>query len=163
HPLDDHFNNALVSVFVSIPVGLAVFMFDLTIVETVMLTLVPVLVGNVICLDPLRHSQFPVSFGRLDRILISPRMHHVHHSEKRQHWNKNFGKQLWVWDWMFGTAVVPAKGEALTYGIGEGREVDQSYESVYGVYVLPVIRAVRLLIPSFAGSPAAPAAAAESL
>ena len=42
----------------------------------------------------LRHSSIPLGFGPLERILISPRMHQIHHSNNPIHFNKNFGVAL---------------------------------------------------------------------
>ena len=63
---------------------------------------------------------------------MSPHMHQVHHSHAAEHWDKNFGYKLSVWDWMFGTAVKPAKDVKLTYGIGEE---NRNYLSLTGLYI----------------------------
>lgn len=146
HPVDDQFNNAVVSLLISAPIGICVFLFKLTILETLLFSIFPVLIGNAVVLESLRHSQFPVSFGRFDRILVSPHMHHLHHSSKVAHWDRNFGQHLSIWDWMFGTAIIPDKNETLIYGIGRGSAVDQEFNGLYGIYVKPVIRAVRVLV-----------------
>ncbi|MEK9720294.1 MAG: sterol desaturase family protein, partial [Quisquiliibacterium sp.] len=54
--------------------------------------------------SPLRHSPVWVSFGpRLERWLISPAQHQIHHSDSRAHFDRNFGSTLAVWDRLFGT------------------------------------------------------------
>ena len=47
-------------------------------------------------------------------------MHHVHHSNKMNHQNHNFGDKLSVWDWVFRTAIIlPSKEfDQIEYGIG---------------------------------------------
>jgi sterol desaturase/sphingolipid hydroxylase (fatty acid hydroxylase superfamily) len=53
----------------------------------------------------LRHSHIPVSFGFLENIFISPKQHQIHHSKKNQHFDKNFGVSLSIWDRILGTLV----------------------------------------------------------
>jgi hypothetical protein len=103
------------------------------------------MIGTALVLDTLRHSQFPVSFGPLDYILVSPHMHQFHHSARYEDWDHNMGNKLSVWDWMFGTAVIPAKDKPLTFGIGRGAAYDAQYDTVWGVYVAPLIGMVNVL------------------
>lgn len=67
----------------------------------------------------LRHSPFPISFGPFEYIFISPRMHQVHHSIKAEHFNKNFGVALSLWDQLYGSFYRPLKveSESLVFGI----------------------------------------------
>lgn len=51
----------------------------------------------------LRHSHIPLSFGFLERIFISPVQHQVHHSKAPEHFDKNFGVALSIWDQLFST------------------------------------------------------------
>jgi len=64
----------------------------------------------------LRHSHIPFSFGRLDHWFISPSMHQIHHSELKQHHDKNFGSCFAVWDRMLGSLYHPSKNEPLSFG-----------------------------------------------
>lgn len=69
----------------------------------------------------LRHSHVWLSFGPwLERLFISPAQHQIHHSDRPEHYDRNFGSFLAVWDWMFGTLVL-ARGQVVT-GFGLGRE-----------------------------------------
>lgn len=56
----------------------------------------------------------------LEWILVTPRYHHVHHSENLAHANTNFGVTFSVWDRLFGTYADP-EGLTMptTFGIGE--------------------------------------------
>jgi sterol desaturase/sphingolipid hydroxylase (fatty acid hydroxylase superfamily) len=64
---------------------------------------------------------------RLDRlarwIMVTPQMHQVHHSIRREETDSNFGFNLSWWDRLFGTyRAQPAVGEAgMTIGLGEFR------------------------------------------
>ncbi|MEL6563462.1 MAG: sterol desaturase family protein [Pseudomonadota bacterium] len=91
----------------------------------------------------LRHSPAWVSFGpKIEKWLISPAMHQIHHSSDPKHWDKNMGGGLAIWDRMGGTLYVPEGREELQFGIGEESE---DYRTLYGVYVEPLIKATRIV------------------
>lgn len=52
-----------------------------------------------------QHSELPWRFGPLYYVFVSPAFHAVHHSVERSHYDRNFGVNLSIWDFMFGTAV----------------------------------------------------------
>ncbi|HWV45428.1 MAG TPA: sterol desaturase family protein [Nitrospira sp.] len=56
----------------------------------------------------------------LEWLIVTPRYHHIHHSDKPVHYMANLGTLFTVWDRLFGTYVDPesVKGE-LSFGIGE--------------------------------------------
>ncbi len=94
----------------------------------------------------LRHSPFWVSFGpKVERWLVSPAMHHIHHSDDPRHYDRNLGGTLAVWDRWFGTIYIPEAEEKLTYGIGpETRE----FRPLTAIYLRPLKNAAAMLIPS---------------
>jgi len=51
----------------------------------------------------LRHSHIRLSFGVFERWFISPVQHQVHHSIAPEHYDKNFGTCLALWDRLFKT------------------------------------------------------------
>lgn len=66
----------------------------------------------------LRHSPVPLPFPRvLSGWLISPHMHQLHHSLADEHRDRNFGTALAIWDRMFGTYAMPARGERFRFGV----------------------------------------------
>jgi sterol desaturase/sphingolipid hydroxylase (fatty acid hydroxylase superfamily) len=84
----------------------------------------------------LHHSHIWLSWGRaLNHVLISPAMHQIHHSTAEQHWNKNMGGNIALWDWAFGTICVPEKREELTFGLGAGK--GQPHPTLLAAYVTP--------------------------
>ena len=68
----------------------------------------------------LRHSPIWLSFGRLERIFISPAQHQLHHSV--DHPNVNFGSVLSVWDAIIGTRFFASEKVKLRFGIIERPE-----------------------------------------
>lgn len=49
------------------------------------------------------HSNVRTNLGPLKYVIVSPQFHRVHHSKLPEHWDKNYGERLILWDWMFGT------------------------------------------------------------
>ncbi|MCC7260194.1 MAG: creatininase family protein [Alphaproteobacteria bacterium] len=87
----------------------------------------------------LRHSNVWLSYPRaLSHLLISPSQHQIHHSIAPQHWDKNMGYMLSIWDWMFGTLYVPEGRETLQFGL-DGRE-ELAYNRIGAAYALPFVR-----------------------
>lgn len=85
----------------------------------------------------LRHSHVWLSFGpAVEHVLNSPAQHQIHHSDAAQHFNRNFGINLSLWDWMFGTLyVTTSKPEVLRFGTGE--QDHERYLTVYSLIVTP--------------------------
>ena len=63
----------------------------------------------------LRHSHIWISFGRFERIFISPAQHQLHHSTR--HRFANLGSILSIWDGLFGTRTYALKREELQFGL----------------------------------------------
>lgn len=77
----------------------------------------------------LRHSSIYLGFGKLERWLISPAQHQIHHSRAHHHKDKNFGACLSIWDRWFDSFLA-SKGETVTqYGIDEEVKTNRSTQS----------------------------------
>jgi sterol desaturase/sphingolipid hydroxylase (fatty acid hydroxylase superfamily)/predicted lipoprotein len=69
----------------------------------------------------LRHSHVWISYGaRVERWLLSPAQHQVHHSRDPRHADKNFGTALSLWDRLGGSLLVTGRREALSFGLSPG-------------------------------------------
>ncbi|MHC8327258.1 sterol desaturase family protein [Pseudomonas sp. LB1P83] len=91
----------------------------------------------------LRHTHVWLSFGPVfEHVLNSPAQHQIHHSDAARHFNKNFGVNLSLWDWMFGTLyVTTSKPEAIRFGTGE--QDHQRYLTIYSLIVTPFVDLAR--------------------
>lgn len=70
-----------------------------------------------------RHSHIWLSFGpKISCLFVSPAMHQIHHSTAPQHYDKNFGYVLSIWDWLFRTRYIPVQKEAITVGLLPGEK-----------------------------------------
>lgn len=68
----------------------------------------------------LRHSQVPLEFPPwVEKIFISPKQHQIHHSIAREHFDKNYGVSLAIWDRLFGTIIYSKQTGKLRFGIPE--------------------------------------------
>ncbi|MCR9159937.1 MAG: sterol desaturase family protein [Nannocystaceae bacterium] len=86
----------------------------------------------------LQHSHVWLTWGPLERLLISPAAHQIHHSNAPEHHDRNFGNMLSVWDRLLRTYVSPTRTpQRLEFGLGT--ETDR-YRSVWRLYVVPLVR-----------------------
>ncbi|WP_053161102.1 sterol desaturase family protein [Pseudomonas sp. P1.8] len=95
----------------------------------------------------LRHSHVWFSFGPLiERVVSSPAQHQIHHSDAPRHYNKNFGINLSLWDWMFGTLyVTQSTPETLRFGTGD--QDDERYLTVRDLIFTPFVDTLRKILP----------------
>lgn len=140
HPLANVLEGIVRGILTAIPGGLFIFLFNITIVEAMSLSIVASKIFVLATLDPLKHSHHAISLGIFDKLLISPHMHQIHHSKTQAHWDKNFGTNLSIFDWIIGTAYKPSRGEKAVYGIsGYSDETVKTYNTLYGAYVYPLV------------------------
>ena len=85
----------------------------------------------------LRHTHIWLSFGpRIEHILNSPAQHQIHHSRDPKHFNRNFGTNLSLWDWMFGTLYVTTQvPEQLEFGVGP--KDNERYMRIHNLILRP--------------------------
>ena len=59
----------------------------------------------------------PALERRLGRLLVTPRMHGIHHSLVREDTNSNWSSGLTIWDWLHGTLRPGVPHNAITVGV----------------------------------------------
>jgi len=92
------------------------------------------------------HSEINTRGKLWEIIWITPAAHRIHHSNRPDHFDRNFGI-LTLWDYLFGTYFVPTN-EKLTYGVDDGETYNRSS------YVLELFDNVRRwLRPAWTRSP----------
>jgi len=86
----------------------------------------------------LRHSHIKLNYWNwLEKILISPAQHQIHHSIKKEHHNKNFGVALALWDTLFGSLHLSKSNEYIEFGISNKKH---KYENnIIYLYISPFI------------------------
>ncbi len=63
------------------------------------------------------HTQVVRRLGPLDRILVTPSNHRVHHAQNQRYIDKNYGGMLILWDRLFGTFEAERDDEPVVYGV----------------------------------------------
>jgi sterol desaturase/sphingolipid hydroxylase (fatty acid hydroxylase superfamily) len=159
HPLEMFIAGPVAGFANGLPLGICGFIFGLSLPEVILSAAVLNKIMTIGSLDTLRHSHFALSFGWLDKVFISPHMHHIHHSSHPHHWDKNFGTNLSIFDWIFGTAYKPSRNEDIAYGIGNEEE-ERAHFTLTGTLVGPLLKMWRLVVGR--PTPAAPVMVAES-
>ena len=92
----------------------------------------------------LRHSHIWLSYPPwLSHILVSPAQHHIHHSCRPEHLDKNQGLIFAFWDWAAHSLYVPQGREHFPMGLVD-REHEE-FSSVFALYFLPFVKAWRLI------------------
>jgi sterol desaturase/sphingolipid hydroxylase (fatty acid hydroxylase superfamily) len=83
-----------------------------------------IVVAFLFLLAHLQHSQVWIPLGGLPgRLFLSPAHHQIHHSIDPAHYDRNLGSFLAIWDWMFGTLVIPSKeSPRLKFGTAQTSE-----------------------------------------
>lgn len=80
----------------------------------------------------LRHSHIRLSYGlRLEKWLISPAQHQLHHSNRREHANRNFGAFLAIWDRLGGTLTCSPGEQIDGFGVGNGSDHHANLAQAY--------------------------------
>jgi predicted lipoprotein len=94
----------------------------------------------------LRHSHVWLSYGpRVERFVLSPAQHQVHHSVDARHRDRNFGTALALWDAWCGSLYVTAAREPLRFGLAPGER--PIAHTVTAMLLDPVIALAARLAP----------------
>lgn len=63
------------------------------------------------------HTQVVNRMGVLDRILVTPSNHRVHHAQNQRYIDKNYGGIFILWDRLFGTFEPESDDEPVIFGV----------------------------------------------
>ena len=138
HPIEFFFLNTVPALFAGLMLGLVLYgtgtkIHAGTVAAIGLQTYVAFFV-----VDFLSHVHIPISYGWLNRIVLAPVMHNLHHSLEPQHRDKNIGVLLTVWDWMFRTLYLPKNGEAWAWGLNQNEFGDANpHKTLKGFYIEP--------------------------
>ncbi len=132
HPLESFLYASRMAIAQGLAVGVSYFLFGPT------LSMIDVLGANLFVFifnvfgSNLRHSHVKWHWGKhVEKWLISPVQHQIHHSTNPCHFDKNFGTTLALWDRMFGSLVISQKGQPLRFGLGYRQKAHQHLADAY--------------------------------
>jgi sterol desaturase/sphingolipid hydroxylase (fatty acid hydroxylase superfamily) len=137
----DHFMQAAWTAF--FPAFTLGLVFDLSLAEAGKAALYSNLF--LMTLSMFYHSAIRVQLPWLDRILVTPQVHRVHHSIGTEHYNTNFADALPLFDIMFGTYRRPARDEFPATGIGPDSPAPRS---IWSAQFGPLWVVFKMLAPS---------------
>jgi len=145
HPIDEIMNRWWDGLIPGFCYGIWLF-FVLDPVEVTVFGISVYALRNILLMmDFVRHTHLKLSYGRwLNTVLLCPHYHQLHHSIAPEHWDKNFGLTLSIWDRMFGTLVVPKPNEDFVFGLVDNEH--DEYQSLYKLHVLPLKKMARRLL-----------------
>ncbi len=90
------------------------------------------------------HSAIRARLPWLDRILVTPQVHRIHHSIDPEHYNKNFADALPIFDILFGTYHRPSKEEFPATGLGPAFSAPRS---IWSAQFGPLVAVGNMLLP----------------
>ena len=115
------------------------------------ITLVTILGANIFSFwfhllgSNLRHSHIRINYWHwLEKILISPAQHQIHHSIKAKHHNKNFGVTFALWDYFFGSLYISNNNEHVYFGISN--KTNKFENNIIYLYISPLIGIYKITI-----------------
>lgn len=142
HPLQaivDNFGNM---VMVGLVLGVTSYVFALPIHDNSIIGLDGLFVLNMLSFYHLRHSHIPMRYGWLERHLISPAQHQLHHSCEERHWDRNFGLCFSWWDRMYGTLIYSSPTEQFELGLPH--DIRHQYDNSLKLFTTPVVNIGRM-------------------
>jgi sterol desaturase/sphingolipid hydroxylase (fatty acid hydroxylase superfamily) len=85
----------------------------------------------------LRHSHIYMRYPIwLERVVMSPAQHQIHHSREIRHLDQNFGLFFSCWDQLFGTIAYSEPMPAANLGLTEAQ---QNYRTVWNLFAMPFV------------------------
>ncbi len=132
HPFESYLYACRMALAQGVAVGLGYYLFG------PQLSMFDVLGANVFVFifnvmgSNLRHSHVPWGWGkRIENWFISPKQHQIHHSTRPEHFDKNLGSALAIWDRMAGTLVKSDGVGRLRFGLGKRQAPHLTLTSAY--------------------------------
>ncbi|MEH6408053.1 MAG: sterol desaturase family protein [Leeuwenhoekiella sp.] len=80
----------------------------------------------------LNHANVNWSYGKLGYIFNNPNMHIWHHAKElppEHKYGMNYGLSLSIWDYLFGTAYVPASGRNIEIGFNGDENFPKDFKN----------------------------------
>jgi sterol desaturase/sphingolipid hydroxylase (fatty acid hydroxylase superfamily) len=151
HPLDELANVLAEGLLLGSVIGVQAWCTGqpaqaLIMAATVLYTLI-----NMLLFAPLRHSHIDLRLGALERVVLSPAHHQMHHSVEFAHWDRNFGSIFSFWDRLWGTFLVP--GPHGSFRLGLPGDQSEAFATVLGCYIVPLKHSWQMLRGRAAAAP----------
>lgn len=142
HPFEEFESGFFIVTATGIAHILLTYLLGTTATEYKLIGVNIIMLGFYITIFNLRHSHIwlPLT-GVWGYLIHSPAHHQLHHSNNPQHYGRNMGFCLSIWDWLFGTLIIPGKEPITRLGIGkESATFNQFWPFLY----MPFVNCYRL-------------------
>ena len=98
-----------------------------------------------------QHSNIQMKFGFLNYIISSAELHRWHHSRVTAESNTNYGNNLIIWDWLFGTRFLPCDRDIHDLGL-KNRDYPMTFSEQMRTPMTPAITDRNVSLSSFKNS-----------
>ena len=152
HPVEQVFVGLIAAVVVGVVTGTFLYLFPYQLSPV---TVLGVNAGrfafNLLGVH-LRHSHIWLSFGGVvEHVILSPAQHQIHHSNDSRHFDRNFGFEFSIWDWMFGSLYITGRRpEVSSFGLGD--EENRRLSTFAQLLLQPFAAAAKQIFGSKAGA-----------
>lgn len=90
------------------------------------------------------HMNLRIDMGRCITWVNNPQYHRLHHSNRAEHFDRNFTQLLPLWDHLFDTQWIPAKEEWPATGLDDGAQPQSLLQAFCWPLRTPAERGARL-------------------
>lgn len=73
-------------------------------------------------------------------------MHQVHHSAELRHRDVNMGGSGYLYDWLFGTAYIPERGETWRWGLNDDELGERNPHLTLSEFYVEPLRRMRQVL-----------------
>ena len=145
HPLEYLYAQSFMAVFGMLGGGTFVYFTGTSLHAAPMVALAGIVIFSEL-FGLANHSHLPISFGKLNHVILAPVLHQLHHSAELRHRDRNLGGILSVFDWIFGTLYLPQGREDYRWGLNEAEMGEKNpHMRLRDFYLEPASHAWRLL------------------
>jgi len=142
HPFEFIFDGNGVALVGGTFLGLFSYIFSMPLYENTVLGVDAYFLLNTLSFFNLRHSHISMSYGKLEKWLLSPAQHQLHHSAETRHWDKNIGLFLAVWDRWFGTFNYSEPQGSFRLGLARNEIAE--YATPWQLYTTPFVNVAKM-------------------
>jgi sterol desaturase/sphingolipid hydroxylase (fatty acid hydroxylase superfamily) len=142
HPVEDILRIGSSVLMGGIAFGIFSYVFHVSVEAVVFYGIDAFLVLKLLGFYHLKHSHLHLRFGPLlERIIVSPAQHQLHHSVDPRHYDTNFGTLISLWDMLYGTWRRSEPTGGFRFGLADDEH--REYRSIASLYALPFVKIFR--------------------
>jgi sterol desaturase/sphingolipid hydroxylase (fatty acid hydroxylase superfamily) len=145
HPWQLVWEGGMTNLASGLVLGATSYAFNVPILDTAFMGMDAYFIASILSFYQLRHSHIPLHYGWLERWILSPAQHQLHHSFEQRDWDRNFSLLLAIWDRMFGTINYVYTQPDYKYRIGLPPQYMADYDQVWKFFFIPWINQGKLI------------------